>query len=50
MPDREHAGEPAIIIIVPAVIKLAAGHAANIKKYGMPDFLHNIQKAIEPNM
>ena len=31
MPDREHAGEPAIIITVPAVIKLAAGHAANIK-------------------
>lgn len=31
MPDREHAGEPAFIITVPAVIKLAAGHAANIK-------------------
>ncbi|WP_431644196.1 hypothetical protein, partial [Enterobacter asburiae] len=31
MPDREHAGEPAIIITVPAVIQLAAEHAANIK-------------------
>lgn len=31
MPDREHAGEPAIIITVPAVIQLAAEYAANIK-------------------